>query len=215
MKDLVKTSAVAAYLERIYRCLNRDFFGGELETPVITIMSTPRAYGHVTCSKVWKSKNNNSYELNIDAGTLSRPIEDVISTVMHEMVHIYNLMHGIQDTSRGNTYHNRKFKDKAESVGLIIGHHPTYGYTLTSPSAQLIDYIVLQGWIEIDLNRGDLFRGSAPVPAEPSADTDTDTPPRRPSSTRKYVCPCCGMSVRATRTVAVKCMDCDEQLVIA
>lgn len=35
------------------------------------------------------------------------------------------------------------------------------------------------------------------------------------SSTRKYVCPCCGMSVRATREVRVMCMDCDEQMVRA
>ena len=34
------------------------------------------------------------------------------------------------------------------------------------------------------------------------------------SSTRKYVCPCCGMSVRATKVVRVQCMDCEEALVL-
>ena len=37
--------------------------------------------------------------------------------------------------------------------------------------------------------------------------------PPRTSSTRKYICPCCGMSVRATRTVRIACIDCDEQMV--
>ena len=45
MKETVKTSRTAGYLEKIFRALNRDFFGGELEEPIITIQSTPRAYG--------------------------------------------------------------------------------------------------------------------------------------------------------------------------
>ena len=36
----------------------------------------------------------------------------------------------------------------------------------------------------------------------------------RKSSSRKYVCPCCGMSIRATRAVNVACLDCDEQLLL-
>lgn len=35
---------------------------------------------------------------------------------------------------------------------------------------------------------------------------------KRLSSTRKYTCPRCGMSVRATRAVRVKCVECDEEL---
>ncbi|NCE66028.1 hypothetical protein D1159_15940, partial [Pseudoflavonifractor sp. 524-17] len=38
------------------------------------------------------------------------------------------------------------------------------------------------------------------------------TPPPRPSSTRKYICPCCGNSVRATKTVNIACLDCDTQM---
>lgn len=34
------------------------------------------------------------------------------------------------------------------------------------------------------------------------------------SSTRKYACPCCGLSVRATRVVRVSCMDCNEPLLL-
>ena len=89
MKETVKTSRVSGYLEKMYRQLNADKFNNELEEPVITIQSTPRAYGHVTCGKVWKSKDSERYELNIGAGTLDRPIENVVSTLLHEMVHRY------------------------------------------------------------------------------------------------------------------------------
>lgn len=45
MKETIKTSRTAGYLEKIFRALNAKYFNGELEEPIITIQSTPRAYG--------------------------------------------------------------------------------------------------------------------------------------------------------------------------
>lgn len=45
MKETTKTSRTAGYLEKIFRALNNDSFGGELEEPIITIQSTPTAFG--------------------------------------------------------------------------------------------------------------------------------------------------------------------------
>lgn len=214
MKETVKTSRVAGYLEKMYRQLNADKFNNELEECIITIQNTPGAYGHVTCARVWKSKDCSRYELNIGASTLDRPIENVVSTLLHEMVHIYNLMNDIQDCSRNGTYHNRKFKEKAESVGLIIDKDNKYGWTITSPSESLIDYICAQGWEDIQLNRGFSFGASAPKGKTTNTDQDEDTatPIRKPSSTRKYQCPLCKNSVRATKSVNIKCMDCNAQM---
>ena len=36
------------------------------------------------------------------------------------------------------------------------------------------------------------------------------TPAKKPSSTRKYVCPGCGNSLRATKDINVACLDCME-----
>ena len=41
-------------------------FGGELDEPIITIQSTPRAYGHVTVAKTWKRKDDWRHELNLE-----------------------------------------------------------------------------------------------------------------------------------------------------
>lgn len=51
MKETTKTSRTAGYLEKIFRALNNDSFDGELEEPIITIQSTPTAFGHVTVAK--------------------------------------------------------------------------------------------------------------------------------------------------------------------
>lgn len=216
MKETVKTSRTAGYLEKIFRTLNADWFDGELEEPIITIQSTPRAYGHVTVNKVWYRKDEQRHELNLGAETLKRPIEEVVATVMHEMVHLYNLAHGVQDCSRGGMYHNKRFKEEAERRGLCIEHHQTYGWTITSPSDALMEYILNQGWSEISMNRG---WGWSPPPStggkagnSGGGTVSPGTPAPKKSSTRKLQCPCCGNSVRATKAVRIKCMDCNEQM---
>ena len=213
MKQLTTYNRAAGYLNRIFDLLNEAYFENTLSRPTITIQSTPKAYGHFSLrSDTWVSKNGESHEINIGAGTLARPIENVVATLLHEMVHYYNHVNGIQDTSRGNTYHNKRFRDSAQERGLIVEHHPTYGWSITSPADSLLDFVLFNGLTDILLNRNELYGVRVPVGG---TNNGTDlTPTTKPSSTRKYVCPCCGMSVRATRTVNIGCLDCDEQMVV-
>lgn len=207
MKKLTKTSTVSGYLETIYNVLNIDFFNGELETPVITIMSTPNAYGHVSTSRIWEQGEKESYELNMGAGTLKRPIENTVATMLHEMVHIYHLQNGIRDTSRGNTYHNKRFKQTAEEVGLTITHHPKYGWSITEPSDRLIEYVRENRWESIPLNRNE--KGQAGE----DDDSDGEGKKRKQSSTRKYICPECGISCRATKDIYIICGICKQEMI--
>lgn len=213
MKETTKMSRAVGQLEKIFRALNADWYGGELEEPIITIQSTPRAYGHVTVAKTWRRKDDWRHELNLGAETLNRPIENVVATIMHEMVHLYNIAHKVQDTSRGEKYHNKRFKEEAERRGLVIGHHPTYGWTITEPGEDLIDYIIGQGWSEIYINRGEGWTPTASGGSKAGngrAGDGQETPKK--SSTRKLVCPCCRQSVRATKTVYIICGDCMERM---
>ena len=179
------------------------------------LFRSPRAYGHVTVAKTWKRKDDWRHELNLGAETLDRPIEHVVATIVHEMVHLYNIAHDVQDCSRGGAYHNRKFRDEAERRGLVIGHHPTYGWTVTEPGDKLLEYIMEQGWTEIAIRRGGGVwtppRSGGSKAGEGGAEGGEEKPKR--SSTRKLVCPCCKQSVRATRAVNILCGDCMEKMV--
>lgn len=115
---------------------------------------------------------------------------------------------GIQDCSRGGTYHNKKFKEKAESVGLIIDYDSRIGWSLTSPSEELIEYIISKDWQDIRINRNE-YSGLAGTGKTGKGTSSGDTG-KKPSSTRKYVCPCCGASVRATRTLSLVCGECAD-----
>lgn len=219
MKETTKTSRTAGYLEKIFRTLNKDSFNGELVEPIITIQSTPGAYGHISVQKVWKRKDEMTYELNISADWLTRPIENVVATMLHEMTHLYNIMHDIQDCSRGGTYHNKKFKDEAEKHMIHIEKDDRYGWTVTSPTEELLDYIIKQGWEDILTGKNPLYGllggASGGMGKNGSGGAVKPTGAKAKSSTRKYVCPCCGTIIRATKNVNVICGNDGEQFVIA
>ena len=212
MKQLTSYNRVAGYLNKVFDLLNEEFFGNTLSRPTITIQSTPKAYGHFTLNDdTWVSTIGSTHEINIGAGTLARPIEDICATMLHVMVHLFNYVNGIQDCSRGNTYHNKRFKASAEAHGLIVNHSEKYGWSHTAPSEALIDFVILNGLTDILINRNENY-GFFVGKTGTHNGTDTPPPPRT-SSTRKYICPCCRMSVRATRTVRIACIDCDEQMI--
>lgn len=209
MKELVKTSRTAGQLEKIFRELSTDLFNGELEEPIITLSPSNRTYGHVTIIKNWTVKEEKKYELNISSTWLDRPIENIITTLIHEMCHLWNMAHDIKDTSRGTVYHNKKFKECAETHLLKVEFSEKYGWCETQPTDELIEYILTKGWEEIKIcrdveNEGRINKG--PKGGEEGSEK------KRTSSTRKLACPCCGNSVRATKTINILCGDCMEKM---
>ena len=214
MKQLTTYARAAGYLSKIFNLLNEQYFENSLQKPVISIMATAGAYGHfVLREDACESANGYLCEINIGAATLNRPIENVVATLLHEMIHYHNFVNGVKDTSRGNTYHNRRFKEAAEARGLIVEHHPVYGWSITSPADDLLDFCLYNGLTDILLNRNDAYGIRVPIGGGASNGVPIRT--TKPSSTRRYVCPKCNMIVRATRNVNIGCLDCDEQMVVS
>ena len=216
MKELTSYNRVAGYLNKIFDLLNAEFFENELSRPTITIQSTPRAYGHFSLQEdTWVSKLGGTHEINIGAGTLARPIEEVAATLLHEMVHYYNYEKGIQDCSRGNTYHNKRFKAAAEAHGLTVTHSDKYGWSHTSPSDALLDFVLTYGLSDILINRNEYSGLHIGGTGTHSGTPTTGGAFPKKSSSRKYICPCCGASVRATKIVNIGCLDCETAMVLA
>lgn len=216
MKKLTNYQRVSNYLVKIFKAINEDYFNNELDVPTITIQSSVGTYGHVSVQKIWHNNETDTHELNLSAYYIARPIENVVATLIHESAHLYAMKHDIKDTSNNGVYHNKRFKKIAEGMGhLQIDRHPTYGWTLTSPTEDTLDFIIAHGFEDIELFRQSSFsyglsggKAGNGIPVAPKK-------PRKPSSTRKYICPCCGNSFRATKNLNVMCMDCNEQFIIA
>ena len=217
MKETTKMSRAVGQLEKIYNSINTDLFDGELPVPIITVQSKPGTYGHCSVAKVWQRKDGSTYELNIAAEVLNYPIEETLDTMIHEMVHLYCREKGIKEVSRGGKYHNGKFKEEAEKRGLECYKCGSYGWN-TRPSDKLVEYALEKGWSEIQIGRNHLppaIRTGGTGTGQSGAGSltgGTEGGGKRPSSTRKVVCPKCGQSVRATKTVNIICGDCMEKM---
>ena len=197
----MQLSEATKFLEQAYQALNARFFQGTLPPVVITIQSSPRTYGHYTPWNSWAEGQEGYREINISAETLDRDISAILGTMVHEMVHHFNAVVSNQkDVSRGGTYHNKIFKQVAESTGAItVDYDPRIGFSITHPTDTLIAFIEEQGWTGISLKRQSF---------ESSAIGTTGKPKGRSNGVRKYVCPVCRCSVRATKTVNIGCLDC-------
>lgn len=212
-KQLTKYSRAVQYLEKLFDLCNEYWFNNELETPVITIQSTPRAYGHYTLFDAWEVNGESRREINIGAGTLERPIENICCTLLHEMVHEYNNeIANISDVSNNGVYHNKYFKQEAERRGLIVTRSEKYGWSCTEPSDALLDFVLEYNLQDIKLNRNE-----RPNYIKPNGGASTGTN-YGGASTRKghsirYVCPQCKTIVRATKHVNIGCLDCMIPLV--
>lgn len=199
-------SDVTFTLESVFHLVNDRFYDGSLEVPVITVSPNSRQdnFGWFTLGKVWKCDDGTEqFEINICAEYLNRPLEDVVSTLLHEIVHLYCHTNGIKDTSRGATYHNRRFKEQAELHGLTVECDAKYGWTITSLNEDGLSFVK-----ELEIDGFKLHRDSSIVEETPKGGSGG-----KKSSSRKYVCPQCGTSVRATKEVHVACGDCQVMMV--
>lgn len=189
-------------LETLFSKFNARFFENKLESPVITVSQghTRGAYGWRTSWKAWQNgtKEGGFYEINLCAEYLNRPYEETCGTLLHEMVHLLNLQDGVQDTSRSGTYHNKKFKETAEAHGLIVEKGEKYGWHKTSLSPEALEFVQSLG------KQGFTLVRPRPLGLKGSSKSGG-------SSSRKYVCPCCGTIIRATKEVHVICAECEVE----
>lgn len=187
-------------LEELFDKFNAHLFNGEIERPVITISpdTTKGAYGWCTTQKIWKSEDAEYYEINICAEYLNRPIKEVCATLIHEMVHLYNISMGVRDTSANGRYHNTRFKEAAEAHGLVIEKQGSFGWSKTSLSEELA------AWIDenVEIDGFGIARAK-----------QTKAAASKKSKYKYYMCPCCGVKFYTVATINATCEDCGEAFV--
>lgn len=198
-KEYIET---VTYLSKMYDFFNEKLFCGELIKPVITISPDEknRAYGWITRDKLWKENENDEgmYEINLSAQFLNRSISETAATLIHEMCHQFAKVNQFQDTARSGSFHNKLFRQIAEDHGLSVEYVRGRGWAVTAlkeSTAQL-----LQGFLEQHPQR--LIYRKLPIKVKRVRDV----------SVRKYVCPDCETSVRATKAVNVVCGDCNRKM---
>jgi len=196
-------------MENLFEIFNQKFFESALSKPVITIAGkgNMKASGWCTRKEVWADeKDGKYYEINICSEFLNHSVEELCGILLHEMCHLYNALNGIKDCSRTSQYHNKKFKECAENHGLNVEKCESRGFAVTSLKPETLKFIHNLGIEKFDLHRietGGGVRGNG-----------VNEKGIKKSSTRKYVCPKCGDSVRATKIKNIICGDCNLKMEI-
>ena len=196
MSDL-RTRYISAteYLNALCRYLNVKYFGGALSRPVIVIVADDKKSGFTT-KGVWKESKGelNSPELSIPAGLLKESVQTIAERILHLLCHRYAKENDLKETTRYGKYHNRVYKRIAETHGLTVTMAEKTGWSET----KLSDENALGGFT---MPVPDIYREPEIVPKR-----------IRGTGARKYSCPLCGKSVRATSEVRVLCMNCNEEM---
>lgn len=215
MKQIDKMSRLTGELEKAFRLLNTEFFNDELPTPIITVIPAPRAYAHYVPFDIWNARGTARREINIASGTLDRPLEKILASLVHEMTHMYcDCILNEQDTSNKGVYHNKIFKREAEAHGLLVTRSEKYGYSQTEPADRLLYFVLEHDELrDIEMCRTNPSLVSIGIGTHTGNNKPTETNPG--NHHRKYKCPYCGNSVRATKKVNIACLDCNIQMIQA
>jgi len=193
-------SKIINKLENLFDILNNIYFENKLSIPIITVQSTPKAFGHCSTKKIWRDgiDNNNDarYEINIGAEFLNQSSNNIAAVMCHEMIHLFCLENEIADTCQKGRYHNKIFKAEIEKRDLTVDYDRAIGYSMTKPTEIFIEKLYKADYtLEIPFARHTIEKKKSKVTRE---------------KTQKYFCPTCDQKVTAKQTVSLICGICSQ-----
>lgn len=218
-------SPIIDALETSFDWLNNRFYDGALPRPVITMSEGKDRYRgwfyagtkeNPNAGKIWHTNDGSqsANELCVCSDSLNRSFEEIVDTLCHEMVHCFNDMEHVQDCARSGSRHNKKFKEAAEAHGM------KWNPPVEGDEASQADYKRV-GYSRVSLKddvKDEVYEALEGLKNALTIYRDTTCngkkKPSKKSRVFKYVCPCCGNSVRATKELAVMCGDCEERMML-
>jgi hypothetical protein len=124
-------SGIVSALEQAHAMIQEKT--GAPRATILVTRKTGRTMGHFTHAKLWKAGDEAFHEIMISANYFTRGARAVLGTLLHETAHSLDLQAGIQGVT-GDGYHNKKFKDTAEALGLTITQAKGIGWSVTEVS---------------------------------------------------------------------------------
>lgn len=159
-----------------------------------------------------KKEGSHFHEVVVVAEHLDRPAEEIVATLIHEAAHAMNFHAGIFDCS-ASQYHNKRFKEAAQELGLIVEKTFHYGFAYTTLSAS--SAVLYRPEIQ-DLEKA-LVHRRRPMSSRPDPSDDGEDGDAKPGSrSRKAVCACrphpfiIRVSMKTLRDTRIRCESCGE-----
>lgn len=192
-------------LQGAFEHFNRILFEGKLPACLITLQRDRKSYGYFAHSRFVSPEGNVTDEIALNPTYFAvSPIKEVLDTLVHEMVHLWQAHFGKPGRGR---YHNRQWGDRMESLGLIpsstgkpggkkTGDHVSDYPVEGGPFDRAADLLLTENF---RLSWGDRF-SPAPTGGAPGVNL---------SNREKFKCPACGMQAWGKPSLMIRCGACD------
>ena len=198
MKEAITPTEYKVFQEA-YDFFNRELFGDKLPHVLVTFQRRARTRGYFSAERFNnRVEEVKVHELAMNPDTFTdRTDEEILSTFVHEMVHVWQHVYGAHPPSRG--YHNKEWASKMDSIGLCpsqtgepggkrTGQHVTHYIVASGPYAQAYGKLAATGF--------ELHWQSVAVEKE------------RDKSKTKFTCPLCGFNSWHKPTKDDDCHEC-------
>lgn len=189
--------------QKAYDFFNRELFGGSLPDLLITLQRHARTYGYFSPEKFTaRAAAGKAHELALNPdGFNNRQDEEILSTLVHEMVHVWQQSHG---TPPRRSYHDREWAAKMKAVGL---QPSSTGQPGGAETGQKMSHYILPGqaftkaFTKLRSNGFQLRWESMEVRSDAKAKTASKT---------KFTCPECAQNAWAKPDALLICGACYE-----
>ena len=188
-----------AQFQAAFAFFNERLFDGRLPAAMITMQRRKNAHGfHRQDSFAAKSDAATIDEIALNPDSLSRNDRAILSTLVHEMVHLEQRAFG--KPGRG-AYHNRQWAEWMERIGLIPS---STGMPGGKKTGQKVSHYIVDGGC-FDAACAELTSGGFALRWQGSPD---DPMPKRDPSKVKFTCPDCEQNAWAKADSSLICGDC-------
>ena len=196
------TKQTAAELQKAYDFFNRTLFGKTLPPCLITLQRQRRSYGYFSGDRWTTEEGELTDEIALNpAHFIDRYLEETLSTLVHEMVHLWQ--HHFGRPGRGR-YHNQEWAQQMEEIGLMPSDTGEPGGKRTGD--QVSHYIVEDG--PYDHAAEELVGAGFTLTWADVVSDDADDTGANKSNRTKYSCPECRINVWGKPALNLLCGDC-------
>mgnify|MGYP000421601597 FL=1 len=189
-------------IDKAYTILNEKLFDNELPPVLLTLRGNRKAYGYYW-NDIMENREDDTKisEIALNINTFKeRTNEDILSTLLHEMVHHWQYVFG--KPSR-NGYHNKEWGTEMKRVGLYPSNTGKEGGKETGQ--QMTHYIIKGGVFE------KLLEELKDIKIQ--FNCVVSTPTKKAANNKvKYVCPECDTKVWGKDGLNILCNDCDIKM---
>lgn len=203
MNDTITQAEYRAF-QQAYDFFNAELFGGTLPAVLVTLQRHARAYGYFSPERfIGRTQKEAAHELAMNPDHFGRTDELILSTLVHEMAHVWQKAHG-RMPRRG--YHDKQWAAKMKEVGLHPSDTAQPGGKETGQN--MGHYIVEGGRFAVAFAKlqatGFKLRWQSRIEVDPKRKA-------KKASKTKYTCPICGINAWAKPETQLICGECYEE----